>query len=471
MAAKDLTGQTITVTPGANGKYINGLSAPTPANPSALSSSSISVVEPSAFDAEGSRIRVEYSLDGGSTWSLLRSTTLASDWPLTHSGLSASTTVDYRFRSETQYTVSDWSTAVSVTTSAASGGATSGTGTAFNWSAPNGVAHGNTLTITPNAGYTIPQRTNVKPYRVELDGNSGHPLGRATDDYRMVGITTYSLTTNNAPGSLSHVWYADVRNMSSGSSTGGTATFNFTVPLSGLIDYQERYYGWDFIDQTTWSPNGAPGGPNNGAGNNLKTNRWWGAGPSLPDVYIGYQAGDNNPPTNTTGRIISEIDTAAAYRYIGTPIVSNQWVSEDIRLYPSSSPGTADGVLQQIRNNVLLSPNNTNLITQNSSYPNAYSLIVQDEISNGPYPKVLPMYNGYRCVDDEHPAIYIGDASTVSACTRLVRQPQNSWPTSANQSAPYSCQLVESVALLSGAYAYVLTAKDTWLDTNGVALP
>lgn len=306
------------------------------------------------------------------------------------------------------------------------------------------VAHGDTVTIT---GTGFGTRTNVKPVYVSY-GATKTPsnLGRtAAVKFDTNAVADVSRSLGQTGGSVRF----DVNN---GPSSAPTAFDNLTIDgTKPSITYIERYYDFDITDPAVRDPSG---------GSNLKTNRWWATGKTYPNVYVGYQGNDG---ANSVRMFVEGVSNNTS-NYYGVGVPPQQWLSEEFLLKRSSAQGVKDGELRHIRNNVWVNSANKYLITtHDATYPNPFSLLVLDQMSNNDLFVALNIYYNYVLVDDEFNGVYVGNASTLAACTQLVRQPQTSW---SNTSITF--QAVETVVTLDGAWAYVRTGIDSWQSTNGI---
>jgi len=229
-------------------------------------------------------------------------------------------------------------------------------------------------------------------------------------------------------------------------------------PSKPLVQYVERYYDFDIRDPLVWGANGAGTGV---AGLNLKTNRlYYDLDGAANNVYIGYQGKDA-----TSARVFTErVEVSADYYSVDTPTAST-WGSEEFIYIGSSAVNVEDGEYRHYRNNSFLNSSAYLRETIDSSYPNPIYTAYLDQLSNGCGDGVanVYIYTGYQCWDDEYNGVYVGNASTRGACTKMVRLPQSSW---SQTSADF--YQIYSVVASADRYFYMRTGKTSWLSDTGV---
>ena len=249
------------------------------------------------------------------------------------------------------------------------------------------------------------------------------------------------------------------------------------TPTKPLITYVERYYDYDVMNPANLDTPFDVANPNTYAFN-LKHFRLWSAD-ATHDIYTGGAAcGYNgNPPngwTNAQGLPPSVSGTPTGYMFVenvsgnsaiyypsSTP--ASQWLNEEYIFKNSSASGVKDGQLRHYRNGAWLNSSNYLLTTIDSTYTQGLSNAYLDEISNNTRADIyFNTYYRHVLYDDEVRGLYLGNASTLSACTKLVRQATASW---SDTKITY-----RAVNNFSCAYYYIRTDFDTWLSTNGVAL-
>ncbi len=313
-------------------------------------------------------------------------------------------------------------------------------------------AHGNIVEITTDGSYDFGTRQNVKPLYVNYgDAMAGSPDGRRTDNFW--NAATVSLQTVIKNGSLTGALKKDFKL----SSVGSFESFEFDT-TKPLIEYKERYY-FDILDPLYQNASGAL---------NLKTDRWWkdkAPAGGKNDAYIGYQGAEGIGNV----RIGVENVTGNSSAYYGVGVPANQWLCEEIIFQNSSAVNIKDGFIDHVRNNVLLNPTKRLFVTIDDKNPSKLRVKYFDQISNGNGSGVseVPMYFGYICLDDEYKGVYIGNSSTLPACTKMVRLPQTAW-----SATSISVKVIESFVPASNAYVYIRTGYSTWIRTNGLkAIP
>lgn len=326
-----------------------------------------------------------------------------------------------------------------------------GTGS-ISWSGT--VAHGETLTITDSES-RFGSRANAKPLYVwKGDGSkAGSALGRDTSTK---WDSTSVLATDQPLGSLANVIKWDI---TSGFLNRLFHTLSFNGEKSQFL-YIDRFYQKDITDPANFGSDGAY---------NLKTNRWFGGagtGGTTSDnnVYVGYQ-GNQGAGSARIGKEFLDNNLNASY---GQTVPPQVWLSEEYYLKNSSAPGVRDGEVRHYRNNVWLNSLAEDYFatTIDSDHPTKLQSFWLDQVSNQsgmPTPQYI--WAGLMIVDDEPNAVYLGNAATRGACTKLVRQPQKTWSPS-----EVSIELVEGAAPVSGAYLYFRKGVDSWVSDDGVQI-
>ncbi len=315
------------------------------------------------------------------------------------------------------------------------------------------VGHGNEMQIKTNGFYNFGSRVNVKPLYVNLGAKAGSSYGRDTNDYYNAAAVSQSSVK---PGSLASAIRYDLK------AAGQAALFQYLPfnPAKPLIQYIERFYGFDITDPNA---QGANGGGTGVPGFNLKTNRLYkdNTPNSENNVYIGYQ-GASGP---TSVRVFVEnVEVSGEYYDIGVP-TANTWASEEFVFLNSSAVNVSDGEYRHYRSNVLLNPTKYLRKTISDAQPSPISVAVLDQVSNGCGDGManVYMYTGFQCWDDEYRGVYVGNAATRGACTKLCRLPQTSW----GETAATFLQIY-SVVDIAERYFYMRTGKTTWLSDAGV---
>jgi hypothetical protein len=309
------------------------------------------------------------------------------------------------------------------------------------------VAHGSPMTIRTNGFHSFGARTNTKPLYVNLGFKTGSAWGRDTTNYYNASAVEQSSTK---PGSLTSAVQYDLE------AAAGAGIFQYLPfdPAKPLITYVERYYDFDIND---------PAAQNGSGGFNLKTNRLYkDATPSSENnAYVGYQGSEGA----TSVRLFVENVTGNAGQYYGVGVPVSQWVSEEFIFNNSSAVSVADGELRHYRSNSFANSSNYLITTIDGTQSTPISVEVLDQVSNGCGSGManVYMYTGYHCRDDEYNGVYVGNASTRGACTKMVRLPQSSW---SQTSADF--YQIYSVVASADRYFYMRTGKTSWLSDTGV---
>lgn len=316
------------------------------------------------------------------------------------------------------------------------------------------VGHGNEMIFKTNGFYNFGSRTNVKPLYVNLGVKAGSSYGRDTTDYFHVsGVEQSSIK----PGSVPSAIQFDFKYLSTISAPAifGNLSFN---PAKPLIQYIERYYAFDIRDTNVWGANGAG---TDVPGFNLKTNRlYYDLAGAANNAYIGYQGKD---PLSVRV-FVERVEVSADYYNVDLP-TANSWGSEEFIYIGSSAVNVEDGEYRHYRSNTFLNPSAYLRTTIGDTYPNPIFTAYLDQASNGCGDNVanVYIYSSYQCWDDEYLGVYVGNASTRGACTKMVRLPQIEWSVS-------SAKFLQIYSVVDSAdrYFYMRTGKTSWLSDAGV---
>lgn len=321
------------------------------------------------------------------------------------------------------------------------------------------VAHGEILTITDSEA-RFGTRTNVKPLFVNLGGSkAGSSLGRDTGDYFNAGA---SVVADKSLGSISQpVKYAAVVGGSESEYFGGLI-FNSGGSTDPIIAYTDRYY--DFLR----NPAGTSSDPGFEGTLNLKHFRVWREGTRPPDALSVYFNNDDGTGTvqfyPEQPDVSLQPDPLARYYGDTRPFEGRAWQSDEIIVKQASGIDVADGRLVHFTDGQPANNWKALWITRPSDFPYPYEKVFLDQISNGVGVESA-IYYAYICIDTEYNGVYVGNASTRAACTKLVRQPQTAWSPS-----EVAIHLVESHVPVSGSYLYFRTGIESWVSDNGVQI-
>lgn len=309
------------------------------------------------------------------------------------------------------------------------------------------VGHGNELQIKTNGFYNFGSRVNVKPLYVNLGAKAGSSFGRDTVDYYNAAAVAQS---SLKPGALSTSVQYDLK------AAAGAGLFQYLPfdPAKPLVTYVERYYAFDINDANAQNSSG---------GFNLKTNRLYkdNTPASENNAYIGYQGSEGA----TSARLFVENVVGNVGQYYSTGVPANTWVSEEFIFVNSSAINVANGELQHWRGNVKQNTSKDIITTIDGTQSTPISCAVLDQVSNGCGNGManVYMYIAYQCWDDEYRGVYVGNASSRGACTKMVRLPQTSWGDKA-------ATFVQIYSVIDSAdrYFYMRTGKNSWLSDAGV---
>ncbi|WP_417518751.1 hypothetical protein [Marinobacter sp.] len=317
----------------------------------------------------------------------------------------------------------------------------SGTTGQISW---NGVvAHGGELTITDGES-RFGTRQNVKPLYVNTGGGkTDTALGRDTGN-KFAAAAVYQTTqkVGSIPGAVGTDHYNNSTD----------AAFDGLVidPDKPVVCYVERYYGYDVTDSAYQNGSG---------GFNHKAFRIWAQGDNNNLYYTNREDG-------SASYFVEYVWTGGSDWF--SPVgVWFQWHAAEI-LFKNSDLDQSNGIFEYWADGVTLKnadPNdNRTPMTRKAGKPNPLVKLNLDQVSNNTGQSSIT-YVGYTCIDDEYNGVYVGNASTRGACTKLVRQPQTAW-------APgqIKIQLIESLVPVGGSYLYFRTGKDTWVSDSGVIL-
>ncbi|WP_162628792.1 hypothetical protein [Marinobacter bohaiensis] len=213
-----------------------------------------------------------------------------------------------------------------------------------------------------------------------------------------------------------------------------------------LYVYFNRRYSFSIDDSSTWGS----------IGFNLKTNRLW--GDSGNNIYIGYQGKEGT----SSGRIYPEYTAEGGATWVGSDLaqLEDQWTQEEI-VYQASDVGEQNGRFDIIRNGN--SVHDSNFRMRTSSYPDRYSQLYFDQISNGTNAnQTLYIYYDNIYVDDSFHRVYLSDASSFSDAKNRIIQIPTDWSDS---------NVVVNINPgdfdLSSAYVYVVDGNGD-ANSNGV---
>lgn len=175
-----------------------------------------------------------------------------------------------------------------------------------------------------------------------------------------------------------------------------------------LYVYFHRRYNFSIGDSGTWGNSGF----------NLKTNRLWSR--TKNNIYIGYQGKEGNK----SGRIYPEYTADGGSVWTGSrlPQLENRWAQEEI-IYQAGDIGVKNGRFDLIRDGV---PAHSAVFRmRTSSYPEPYSQLVFDQISNGvAEDRALYIYYDNIYIDDSFHRVYVSEGPTFSeAGLRLIQVP------------------------------------------------
>lgn len=313
---------------------------------------------------------------------------------------------------------------------------------------------------------TKPHILYVEKY---YDFDYNDPYYRSAPNYRVIAPTastnysivingtTYTANSGGSPTASSvNAAVASVINADTGCAVSADDAVN-----AGYLTLLRKVSTTPFAHS---SPNMTAGGN----GFNWKKYRTWtnyGAG-NLPNTYFG---GD--------GFMYTEYQSAHAGGYYftdqPTPFV---WRAEEYNVVNSSAVDVADADVRCYVNNVFLNVGKNLTLTKTATMtggsgvpssvgvhqPRLDQIGYTAPISTIPSPNIY-MHIGYLVEDDEFNGIYVGNAATRTACTRLVRLPQTAWA-----AAQSKFIYINSSVPPESAYFYVRTGLDSWRSDSGV---
>lgn len=314
------------------------------------------------------------------------------------------------------------------------------------------IAHGEIVTIRTDGTYDFGTRSNARPLYVYAgdSSGSGSPLGRTTanlfaavatfeSDYAVGGFE--GAMVFNHKGTSAAIWGGLLLDPSKPSFVSGFRLRDFDMTQS---QYQ-----------------------NSSGGLNLKTHRIWaGLGPTGPNnFYIGYQGSEGG-----NCRAAVENVPGNPNRYYSANPEPFLWQDEVVAFRNSSAHGVLDGRFRHFLDNVELNPEST-IATHSATNPELLKVLYLDQISNGSGQGVSAVNNAIASliVDDEPKQIWVGNASTIGASTRMYPIPTVAW-----SSAEVQAFVLEGSIPAQSMHFYVMTGWDlasgikTWASETGI---
>jgi hypothetical protein len=199
-------------------------------------------------------------------------------------------------------------------------------------------------------------------------------------------------------------------------------------------------------------------------GFNLKSFRLW--DPWIKDIFVNYQGSSNG-----TGHV--QIDATQDEKpsiWFGWNQAPYAWLIEEYD-YQSSSLGQADGILHYIRNGLTAWDYATRFVMRNSAYPNPYSLLFFDQVSNNRIAPGTYQYIDAIYVDDSRQHVIISDEpkwTTAHSGTEAHREIQI--PVSWADNQIKIVARLGSFTSLAGKYLYIIDADGNSLSARGFPL-
>ena len=317
----------------------------------------------------------------------------------------------------------------------------SGTALGAGITAADPLSDGQQVTIT---GTGFGTKSNPKPLYFWDFGKSTtqtSPLSRNTYAGIIRGAVSKSLV---APGSETAL-QVDM---------GGNT--NAAGPQDGVAFNSSSAYAWikHRYEFNIVSASGANGF-------NLKAFRLW--DPYIHDVFVNYQGSNGG-----TGHVeIEHTQDQKPAIWFGLTPVAKTWVIEEYD-YQSSDVGSANGVLEYIRNGIAAWPSSSRFTMRDNAYPNAYSLLYFDQVSNNLIAPGTYQYIDAIYVDDSRQRVILSDESTWKVATagreshREIQIPV-SWTDG-------DIQIVArqgSFSSFAGTYLYIIGADGQPVSTKG----
>jgi len=394
-------------------------------------------------------------------------------------------------------------------------GSTSGGTAALAWSAPSGLADGNTLTITTDGTYSFGAKASAKPlfyWKADIGSQADLTIGRT--DWRTPEADSFS-TEQVAPNSVRS--FKATHDSNSGAALGWVdfTTRDVTVfrriyeNLNVLTDYGMRTR----VTTNTGDPNTITEGMTVTGGTSGATGVIWYYDDGATNDALRYlnTGGTINDPTPTdfvngelltvsngvtlncvenlfrtsnfkTIRLwsdgiensyftaveyrskyaINHENTASGTAYPNTVTQTpDEWLPQLFQLRNSSVASAADAFFSMRQKDIVAREDNFISYETDSQLQS----IAQSQVSNG-MAKGAATYWDTLYVDDTLMCVVIGDAATWAACTDFEPQPTTTWTASS-----INITLSQGVASqFSGSYIYVLDVDGTPITVNGVQI-
>lgn len=310
---------------------------------------------------------------------------------------------------------------------------------------------GNTVTLETDGTFNFGTRSNKVLYVFDGTNKAGSVWGRDTSNYwNPLSTISNVITLGNIPNSIRFDFKL------------GNSAITELIPFDVNKTYRQssaRYYAFDIKDDNYQNESG---------GFNLKTDRWWPPTVVLPDIYIGYQGGDNPEELIDTSSRIAVEGISNSSGYYGAGVPAFDWAREIISFRNSSAIDEEDAELLHYRDGSLLNTSKTNFITKDATYPNGMSTKVFDQVSNGCGSGVANVYTyfGYLVIDDEPSGVFVSNLSTISGLTEytnvLFQVPHDNWTATSINIFSMEPLIADDI------YLYLKLPSGDWLSTTGL---
>ncbi|WP_324313697.1 hypothetical protein [Povalibacter sp.] len=306
------------------------------------------------------------------------------------------------------------------------------------------VANGQTIVIN---GSGFGSKANAKPlyYWDFENGTATSPLSRNSFDGGVRGAlsTATSLKPLNSRGILT----IDVAGQSDAMGPDG-------VPFSSnsLYVWAKKYYEFNIV--TDAASNGL----------NLKFFRLW--YPYTHNVYSSYAGGSGGA---NSGRVVAEM-TGTATTWFQLPHQSDKWIIDEWE-YRAGSIGAVDGILNYTRGGISAFPRANRIQMRTSSYPNSYSVLYFDQISNNQLSAGKYLHFDAIYVDDTWHRVVISDEATwqniVYGSGGTERSREVQIPITWSDSRIEISVRQGGYSSLTGKYLYVIGADGNPVNSSG----
>lgn len=334
-------------------------------------------------------------------------------------------------------------------------GATSGGTAALGWSANDGVADGNTITITTDGTYSFGTKTNAKPmyFWDAKDGLSSSSLSRRAFTLSVGSMNGGSDLTGSSDS------YKVIIPSGGGITTGGPFYTDLDSAGDHIAMFAKRkadFTGSDaYALATDW---------------NIKGWRWWyQVGDNNVVLAYGQTSNDHGNPRFTAERTIG---SGTGWLASSTVDINNYgftagWKTELLRI-KQSTIDVEDGLVQLYSNG---NAYEYNLLSTTTAYPNAYREFYWYQAQKVPSSPDYAFY--YDCVylDDTPHMVLISDTSTWQGSETGTEALEIAIPLTWSSTTITAQLRAGELSSFSGKYIYVLGDNGEPVTTTGVLIP